>query len=131
MKLMPYLLVDGVPFAATQAQVLAHRGPPRWRERNTVGLTALDYGDVVYRFQDGGRLEEVTGHAPMLQLDHPLCAAPLRFAELAAFVARHDTGAFVRAGFCVSPRFGLAFVPGEPDWVTALAAHCIGSWRAV
>ena len=39
--------------------------------------------------------------------------------------------AFVRAGFLVSPRFGLAFVPDQPDWVTALAAHCIGAWRAL
>ena len=29
------------------------------------------------------------------------------------------------------PRFGLAFVPADPDWVTALARHCIPTWRAL
>ena len=131
MRLIPYLLVDGVPFAASQAQVLAHFGPPRWRTRNAVGLTALDYGPVVFRFQDSGRLEEVTRRAPTLVLCHPCCAAPLAFTELAAFVQRHDGGCFQRAGFVVSPCFGLAFVPREPDWVTALAPHCIDTWRAL
>ena len=43
----------------------------------------------------------------------------------------HDGQVFERAGFVVSPRFGLAFVPAEPDWVTALAAHCVDTWRAL
>ena len=53
------------------------------------------------------------------------------FAGLAAVVQAQDATAFERAGFLVSPRFGLAFVPGQPDWVTALAAHCIETWRAL
>jgi hypothetical protein len=38
---------------------------------------------------------------------------------------------FECAGFLVSPRYGLAFVPAEPDWATALAAHCLPAWRAL
>ena len=44
-------------------------------------------------------------------------------------VRTHDARAFERGGFLVSPRLGLAFVPTEPDWVTALAAHCLDTWR--
>ena len=43
----------------------------------------------------------------------------------------HDGEAFERAGFVVSPRWGLAFAPDCPDWVTALASHCIPTWRAL
>ena len=53
------------------------------------------------------------------------------FDALAAFVRSHDDNVFTRAGFLVSPQLGLAFVPAEPDWVTALAPHCIASWRGM
>ena len=55
--------------------------------------------------------------------------ADIPFGGLAGFVRAQDAGVFERAGFLVSPRFGLAFVPGEPDWVTALAPHCLDTWR--
>ena len=46
--------------------------------------------------------------------------------------AERSAGAAVgRAGFVVSPRFGLAFDPGEPSWVTALARHCLPQWEAL
>jgi hypothetical protein len=53
------------------------------------------------------------------------------FASLEAFVCEHDPLSFRRAGFVVSPRFGLAFDPSEPAWVTALARHCLAEWRAL
>jgi hypothetical protein len=34
-------------------------------------------------------------------------------------------------GFIVSPKFGLAFDPDDAPWVTALAEHCIDTWRAL
>ena len=127
MKLRPYLQVDDIFFSATREELLQQRGAPLRAERNSVGLEALDYGDVVLRFQNSGRLEEVTRRAPVLYLG----PVDVPFAGLAAFVRREDAQAFERAGFLVSPRYGLAFVPGEPDWVTALAAHCIDTWRAL
>lgn len=127
MHLQPYESVNCVPFTATRGDVTRAHGQPRSESRNTVGLTALDYGDVVYRFQDSGRLEEVTARAEVLHLG--TVAVPFR--DLAAFVQLNDSTAFDRAGFLVSPRYGIAFVPGEPCWVTALARHCVGEWEAI
>ena len=110
MHLQPCQSVNGTPFTATRDDVIRAHGQPRNESRNSVGLTALDYGDVVYRFQDSGRLEEVTGRAEGLHMG--TVAVPFR--DLAAFVQSSDNTAFDRAGFLVSPRYGIAFVPDEP-----------------
>ena len=127
MKLKPYVSVDDTPFSATQQDVIAARGEPGKRLRNSIGLNELDYGDVVFRFQDSGRLEEVTKLAPVVVIDGDV----VLFLSLAEFVRSNDSSAFERGGFVVSPRFGLAFDPQCPSWVTALARHCIDSWRAL
>jgi hypothetical protein len=127
MHLSPYLRVDDTSFRASRADIVAGHGAPARSGRNDVGLNELDYGRVVYRFQDSGRLEEVTQQAHTVHLG----AVAVPFTSLAAFVRTHDAGAFERAGFVVSPRFGLTFDPADPCWVTALARHCIASWRAL
>lgn len=127
MKLEPFAAVDGVPFTTTVDDLLRTKGTPGRRERNGVGLNEFDYGRVVYRFQDGGRLEEVTVDAPVLTLG----AVAVPFGALEGFVRAQDPQCFERAGFLVSPRFGLAFDPTNRNWVTALAAHCIDQWRAL
>ncbi|HEY1130981.1 MAG TPA: hypothetical protein VGF12_16360 [Roseateles sp.] len=127
MHLTPFIAVNAISFGISPAELVARLGPPDRIERNNVALTAHDYGHSVYRFQDGGRLEEVTQRAPVLHLG----ALAIPFAALNGFVGAQDDDAFERAGFVVSPRFGFAFVPAEPDWVTALARHCIATWRAL
>lgn len=127
MRLEPFSTVDTVAFTTTRDALLRRRGRPLREGRNVVGLIELDYGDVVFRFQDCGRLEEVTARAQVLHLGS--IAVP--FPTLASFVRNNDPALFERAGFIVSPRYGLAFAPDSPDWVTALAAHCIGEWRAL
>jgi len=127
MTLEPFVAVDGVPFTLGIDELLRRKGTPGRRERNEVGLHAFDYGRVVYRFQDSGRLEEVTVDAPVVTLD----GVAVPFAMLAAFVRTQDGQAFERAGFLVSPRYGLAFDPRERCWVTALAAHCLPQWRCL
>ena len=127
MRLNPYVQVDGTPFTLSGEDVLRARGKP-WRAlRNGVGLNEMDYGDVVYRFQDCGRLEEITLEAEVVNIGN--LAVP--FANLAAFIRTQDPGSFERARFLVSPQFGLAFDPSEPFWVTALARHCLTEWRAL
>lgn len=127
MKLQPYEQVDDTPFSVSSADIVRTRGQP-WRSgRNGVGLNEFDYGEVVFRFQDGGRLEEITKEAHVLSLGN--VAVP--FEALAAFIRHQDPDAFERAGFLVSPAFGLAFDPTEPFWVTALARHCIPQWQAL
>lgn len=127
MHLEPFTRVDGIPFTAARADIIRAHGQPLCESRNDVGLSALDYGAVVYRFQDSGRLEEVTARTEVLHLGS--LAVPFR--DLAAFVSAHDAGVFKRAGYLVSPRYGIAFVPSEPCWVTALAWHCLGAWEAL
>jgi hypothetical protein len=127
MKLDPYRCAGTTAFTATPAEIIATRGRPAAASRNEVGLNELDYGDVVFRFQDGGRLEEITLQAPVLHLG----AVAVPFAALAHFVRDQDPEAFERVGFIVSPKFGLAFDPDDTPWVTVLAAHCIASWRAL
>lgn len=127
MRLIPFVQVDDTPFTLRPGALLRRRGAPLRRAISDVALEAFDYGDVVYRFQASGRLEEVTQRVPVLHLG-PL-AIPFRALE--GFVAAQDADAFERAGFRVSPRFGVAFVPRDPDWVTALARHCLPTWRAL
>jgi hypothetical protein len=127
MRLDPYVRVDDLPFTVTMDDVRRRYGVPLREARNDVGLNELDYGHVVYRFQDGGRLEEVTSRAKVLHL--PEAAVP--FGSLQAFVREHDGQAFRVGGFLVSPRFGLAFDPADSNWVTVLAAHCLPQWRAL
>lgn len=127
MRLDPFVSVDRTPFTATREQIEAERGPAPHVVRNGVGLHELDYGSVVFRFQDGGRLEEVSMRAPIVYFG----PTDVPFEALDAFVHANDRAAFTRGGFVVSPRFGVAFDPDCPTWVTALAAHCIDTWRAI
>lgn len=127
MKLQSFSAVDGVPFSVSREEVLRVRGKPTREHRNDVGLNELDYEEVVFRFQDCGRLEEVTAQAPVLSLG----SVAVPFGSLERFIRDNDQSAFERAGFLVSPTFGLAFDPLSPSWVTALAEHCIAEWRAL
>lgn len=127
LQLTPFTAFGAIPFSVGVEALLARLGPPQRCERNAAELDEYDYGHSVFRFQDGGRLEEITQRAPVLQLG----AVAIPFAALAGFVRGQDGEAFERAGFLISPAFGIAFVPDEPDWVTALARHCIPTWRAL
>lgn len=126
-RLEPFVAFDDVPFSIGVQDLVARLGPPNRQSRNAVALNAYDYGHSVFRFQDGGRLEEITKRAPVLQIG----AVAVPFHALAGFLRGQDDEAFERAGFVVSPRYGLTFVPEDPDWVTALARHCLPTWRAL
>lgn len=127
MKLDPFVSVNDLPFTVTREQLLRLWGRPADEGLNAVGLVELDYGTAVFRFQTSGRLEEVTLQAETLLLGDEEIA----FAALYGHVRDHDPDLFERAGFVVSPRFGLAFDPTSDRWVTALAAHCVDEWRAL
>jgi hypothetical protein len=127
MKLTPYRQVDDIAFSIRPADLLLRKGTPVMTARNDIGLQEMDYGDCVFRFEDNGRLEEVTRQASVIQLPH--AAVPVRF--LGRFLREQDASSFERGGFVVSPKFGLAFAPESPGWVTALAEHCIDTWRSM
>lgn len=125
--LEPFEHFAGTPFTTRAEDIVRARGEPWRRHRNEVGLNELDYGDVVYRFEDCGRLEEITLEVPALGLGPVV----VPFAALAAYVRGNDPAFFERGGFLVSPALGLAFDPAEPFWVTALARHCLPQWEAL
>ena len=127
LNLEPFTAFGDLAFSLSVEDLVARLGPPNRCSRNNVALNEYDYGHRVLRFQDNGRLEEITQRAPVLQLD----TVVIPFAALAGFVLEQDAETFERAGFLVSPAFGIAFVPGQPDWVTALARHCIPTWRTL
>ena len=127
MQLVPFVSVNGLPFTASREDVLRLHGKPLQEGFNVVGLIEFDYGSAVYRFQTSGRLEEVTLQAATVQLG----AEVIPFEALRGFVRTYDREMFERAGFVVSPRYGLAFDPTSDRWLTALAAHCLGEWRAL
>ena len=110
MQLVPFARVDAVSFASSREDIERQWGRPPVEGFNLVGLTELDYGRVVFRFQSCGRVG---------------------FEVLEAYVRERDDGIFERAGFIVSPRFGLAFDPRSRYWLTALAAHCLDVGRAL
>ena len=127
MRLDPYVSYAGHAFTLTREALVDTMGTPLRSRRNAVELNEMDYGDVVLRFQDNGRLEEITAEAPVLHIG-PV-AVP--YARLQAFVLENDDRAFWRARFLVSPAYGIAFDPTEPAWVTALARHCLPQWEAL
>lgn len=127
LRLEPFTAFGDLSFSLGIEDLIARLGPPNHQSRNAAALNEYDYDHSVLRFQDSGRLEEITRRAPVLQLG----TVVIPFAALGSFVLAQDADAFERAGFLVSPAFGIAFVPEEPDWVTALARHCIPTWRAL
>ena len=127
MRIEPFVSVDGNSFAITPDELLRARGLPANQCRNDVGLNEFDYTTIVFRFQDSGRLEEITARAPVLSIGSVF----VPFANLGWFIRHQDPGAFMRARFLVSPAFGLAFDPLEPVWVTGLARHCLPQWAAL
>jgi len=127
LSLKPFVVANEVPFTANRQAVIARLGPPGSEVRNDIGLTALDFGSMVLRFQDCGRLEEMTCRADAVLIG----GVYVPFRLLAGFVRKQDEKSFERAGFLVSPQLGLAFVPSDPPWVTALAWHCLPQWYAL
>lgn len=127
LRLEPFTAFGDLLFSLDAEAVVTQLGPPRHHGRNEAELNEYDYGHCVLRFQDNGRLEEITRRAPLLQLG----TVAIPFAALGSFVLTQDAEAFERAGFLVSPALGIAFVPEQPDWVTALARHCIATWRSL
>jgi hypothetical protein len=127
MKLEPFVRVDETAFSASSGDITLLKGEPLRRGRNHVGLNELDYGDVVFRFQDCGRLEEISKEASVVVLG----SVAVPFDTLASFIKEQDSAAFERGGFLVSPEFGLAFDPTDPCWVTAIAKHCVNTWKAL
>ena len=106
-KIIPFVRVGDVAFGSDPAAVIGIMGERYTRQVNRIGLTEIDYGTEVYRFDDDAVLVEITVGAPVLELD----GKNISYDTLADFLRANDPHAFERAGFMISPRYGIAFDP--------------------
>lgn len=134
MRIVPYVSIAEMPFGCDEAVVLAAFGKPHQRELNRHQRLELAYGSHSFRFaREGGALVEVTASAASLAIAG--CVLPgatraeLAFVELGYAMAKLDPGSFLAHGFIVSPRFGMAFDPHAPSFVTAFARSELAGWQ--
>ena len=127
MRIVPFESVGEIKFSASREDVIAALGQPDQEVSNKIGLLELKYQNIIVRLDKSGSIEEITAHAPALNLGKNC----ILFAELAAYIHQHDHSVFKSVGFLVSPNFGLAFDPDYPSWVTAIIKHSVNLWRAV
>jgi hypothetical protein len=126
MKVSPFAKVGNVPFGISPDALIELLGPPNDQRTDNSSNSELDYGSAVYRFDATSTLVEVTADVPALELGD----AVIPFPFLAAYVREHDQSAFERAGFLVSPSFGLAHDPDYPSWVTVFPQQSVSLWQA-
>jgi hypothetical protein len=127
MELTPYVSFAGFAFGVKSSALRHQIGEPLHERTNRAGLTELDYGYAVYRFDDEDELTEITGDADPLRL----AGEVIPYAELASFVSAHDPDSFDCYGFVASPKFGSMHDPEHPSWVTALSQRSFGKLRAL
>ena len=127
MRIVPFESVGEVKFSASRKDIIAILGKPDQEVDNSIGLHELKYRNTTYRFDKTGALEEITAHAPVLDLG----TISVPFPALATYIHQQDHSAFTKAGFLVSPHFGLAFDPDCPPWVTVITKLSIDLWLAV
>src|SRR6476646_4766155 len=95
MELKPFVRVDDTAFDLTPQDIVAARGEPLTRRfLPDVRLDELDYGEIVFRFQASGRLEEITKLSPVVVIG----TRAIVFPSLAEFVRENDPGVFERSG---------------------------------
>jgi len=125
-RLEPFVRVHGTPFTISHAELIRLRGPAFNRTEDDDGLNVLDFGDSIYRFTTDGTLAEVSLQASVVLFGN--VAVP--FGNLVGFIRSQDIEAFDRAGYLVSPAYGLSFLSYRPFWVTALARWRVAEWKA-
>jgi hypothetical protein len=102
-------------------------GSPDREKESRLWSVELQYAAGVYRFDTDGKLKEVSVDAPELELE----GASVSFVSLRPFLEQRDEACFERVGFLVSPRFGIAFDPSFPSWVTAFSQSELPLWRSI
>lgn len=126
MKIEPFTALGNVAFGSDQASVVKCLGEPQRTSTNRIGEAELHYPHMVVRLAKQ-RVVEATADAKAVQIS----GADVPFQTLSAFVRTHDSDAFERVGFVVSPRYGIAFDPAFPCWVTAFPRERLESWQKI
>lgn len=124
MKIEPFAALGEITFGSDQATVVARLGEPQRTSTSRTGEFELHYPRIVVRLAKG-RVVEATADSKAIQLG----GAEVPFQTLSAFVRAQDQGVFERTGFVVSPKYGIAFDPAFPCWVTAFPRERLASWQ--
>ena len=127
MKVHPFEAVDSLQFGATAQAIKELLGPPIGDKVSRRREQELRYTDACYRFDSQGSLVEVTIDAPAVQFGR----ISVPFKLLAAYLKEQDNSTFEKAGFVVSPAYGIALDPASPSWVTAFSCKRLVQWHAI
>lgn len=127
MKLEPYKSIAGLSLDSEETGLIAKHGKPSRMETNSIGLKELDYGSQVYRFDQDGRLNELTVECVAIEYQ----GVTIPFAQLKTYIASEDDNAFEKYGFYVSPLLGVAFDPEHQSWLTVLTKIGVSAWSKI
>ena len=126
MIIHPHKSVGDFPFGAPRATLLK-TGTPLRERLNRIGELELDYGKIVYRFEQDRFVEATFPLPAVLEVDDQRVEG----CSLIAFLKKNDPCFREAQGFAIAPSFGLAVDLDEDDpnrWTTAFAA---GRWDRI
>jgi hypothetical protein len=126
MKVEPYAAIDGVHFGSDQATVTAALGRPDRISQGRDGGTELNYPQLTARFASD-KLVEVTVDSKAITLGSVI----VLFERLEPFLKENDESVFDCMGFIVSPKYGIAFDPEFPSWVTVFPKERLAVWQEI
>jgi hypothetical protein len=127
MRIEPYESLGVAKFGESQSAVIAKLGKPDKETINRLKQIELSYPNAVYRFKDHGGLVESSIHYSAVQLN---CVSVL-FPALVGYLRENDKDTFEKAGFTVSPKFGIAIDPEYPSWITIFAKGQLALWKTI
>ncbi|EHK5111995.1 hypothetical protein I2702_004822 [Vibrio parahaemolyticus] len=125
MAIVPFLEIDGISLDTSSRAVMEIKGHPNSIKTNSLGLTEIDFGSCVYRFDKEDRLYEVTLNTPSIKL----AGVSVTFEQLGKYVKQTDNNWFDKYGFIVSPKFGVAFDPEHSPFLTVLTKLGLQGWK--
>jgi len=126
MRVNPYISVNDILFGSSKSLILDVLGQPIRLGKSRIGDIEMTYDDIIFRLSpDTLELIEVSANAPVLLVENEIG----KFEDLPVFLEKNDPDAFQTHGFYVSTRFGIAFDPYFPSWVTAFPSTALSFWQ--
>lgn len=126
MKINPYFAANEVAFGSAQSTVITRFGQPLCVGNSYLGDIEFEYRNATFRFcPESQELIEVTADSPILFLEN----LAVRYEVLLEFLRENDEGLFERIGFFVSPKYGIAFDPDHPSYVSAFPKSELAWWQ--
>jgi hypothetical protein len=134
MRIVPYISAHGVSFGSSEESVVSILGSEFKRQFNRTGQIELIYDAYTFRLsRDEQVFVEATIDSECFEIEgctlHSTKMNEISFAELGFTVAKLDNQSFEAQGFIVSPKFGVAFDPHFPSWLTVFAKGELNAWQ--